>query len=158
MAVRILAVAKEIARELDLVRRVVREEPRRARLAQARLENDRRHGQQANDSGCNSNREPARPRRTERRGGGCQRDDQTGEQRGCPDGLRVPGAVRAANEGRERTRRVDGPGPEVPGFCAERRNGHEHEHAERAEEQPEIAARQPVSRVPLCGAHATSLH
>ena len=75
VAVRVLAVAQQVAGELDLVRRVVREEPRRARLPQARLEHDRRHGEQARRRRRQGDGRPAGPRGSQRRDDGGQRDE-----------------------------------------------------------------------------------
>src|SRR5439155_13367579 len=59
--VRVMAVEDEVARDLDLVRRVVREVPGGGRVAQPDLEEDGRDEQHRADEPCEPDAHPARP-------------------------------------------------------------------------------------------------
>ena len=142
VAVRVLAVAEEIAGELDLVRRVVREEPRLRSTAVGRPGGrppERRAGRRRTPS---ARRRPSAARRGE------------AAPRAAASATRTPASKPAArsasgshSRSAPRTSGANGPvgstvpGPEVPRIGAEHGNDHEHEHAERAQQQHEVAAR-----------------
>jgi len=134
VTVRVVAVADEVARDLDLVRRVVREVPGLGRVAEADLEQRRRNEEHRADDGRDPDRGPAGPR-TQVPGDSCgERHEEAGEDRGGADDPEVPLAVCGAHQWAQNPVRVHGSRRERPGVCAELRNRDRDDDAERGEQ------------------------
>ena len=104
VAVGALAVRDQVTGGLDLVRRIVREEPRRGRVAQQRWGED----QQAEDGRGDEDKRKA-PACAGREGDDRVGDDEeAAEQRGGPQEARVPLVVCCADEWCGRALRLDG--------------------------------------------------
>ena len=106
VAVGVRPVEHEVAREIDLVRRVVVVEPRCRRVAQPRLQRDGGHEQRHGDDDRRDDRD--RPAGAPEPGHGDeqQRDQQPGAERGSAQHPDVPAAVRGAHERPEQPVRV----------------------------------------------------
>ena len=145
VAVRVVAVEHEVARDLDLVRRVVREVPRRGRVAEPDLEQHRRHEEHRADDRGQPDRRPARPRAEApaRRCG--ERDEEPGEDRRRAEDPQVPLAVGDADERAEDSTRVDRGRIERPGSGAEVGHRDPDEHAERRQQRPGLTTSVHVS-------------
>ena len=136
MPVRVVAVEDEVACELDLVRRVVREVPGRGRVAQADLEQDGGNEEHRADERREPDAGPSRPGAEPPGGCGGEGDDEPGEHRHGANDAEIPFLLGGADERRENALRVDQRRVERPRVRAQARHRHDHEHAKDAEQHP----------------------
>ena len=140
-AVRAGPVTDPVTGELDLVRRVVDEEPRVCGLAQPHLERDCRCDQRrCHREGCGDEHPCAPPAQNE-----CDKreshDAAAGEHRHRAEEPDIPALVRHPDEEREQAVRSHRAWPEAPRVGAERADGEQHDGCERAEHDPRALAR-----------------
>ena len=132
-------VADELAGELQLVGRVVREEPRRGRLPQADLQRDRRQQQGRADDECRDELGlPGQP--PEHRPHGERDDEHARQHRERPQRAEIPFAVGRTHDRPEQPVRMHRAGPERP------RVGPEHADVQRDDDR-ERAEHEPVARI-----------
>jgi hypothetical protein len=137
----VVEVEHQLAAQLHLVGRVVREEPRGGRVAQAELEQRGRRGEQHSDREHQRDARPARhhggaPRQQEDSGGAAQ---ERGHERGRPRDPEVPLLAGGADERGERPLRIDAGRPEAPRVRPELRKRDRHQREQHSEERPCVA-------------------
>ncbi len=156
MAVRVVAVQDQVAGDLDLVGRVVREVPGLARVPQPDLEQGGRDEQHRADDRRERDRRPAGPR-TEVPGHRCgERDEEAGENCRRADDPEVPLAVGNAHERAEDAVRMDRGGRERPGVGAELRDRDRDDDAERRQQDERVEARHAPSMASLSARQSTN--
>ena len=136
VSVRVVAVEDEVARDLDLVRRVVREVPGLGCVAEADLQHRCRNEQHPAHHDREDDREPPWPG-ADAPGRCCDEgDEQAGQNGGRAEDAEVPLAVGDPDERAEETTRMHGGRHEGPRVGAELRDRDRDEHAQRRQEQP----------------------
>src|SRR5262245_1368961 len=133
-------VADEVARDLDLVRRVVREVPGVRRLAEPDLEQRGGHEQHSADNDRERDREPAGPGPDPPGRSGDEGDDEARQDRRRAEDAEVPLAVGGADERSEEPAWVHRGRHEGPRVRAELRDRDRDEHAQRRQQQPRAVA------------------
>ena len=141
MAVRALSIPYALAGELDLVGRVVHEEPWLRRVAQPELQ---RHSRE-HECGCHGDarhrERPSTPGTDDHSRDGKPGDTAAGQHCDRPQQPEVPALVSEPDEERKRPGRVNDPGPKVPWVRTERVDVQQHDGGERREHDPRALAR-----------------
>ena len=137
VSVGVVEVEQQVAAQLYLVGRVVGEEPRRGRVAQADHEQRGRRGQQQPDGKHQSDRESPRPgpRAGDEADGGGSAEEARQEGAGSRD-AKVVFLARRPDKWSERALGIDGPGPEGPGVGAQLGQVDRNEQEQDAHERP----------------------
>ena len=140
-AVRVLAVQQALAGELDLVARVVGEEPRLGRVAQRRLQGHRRQHEADDRAHARGDDDPRAPAPHQQAGPDQDREAHRHQHGGGARDADLPLAVRRPHERRERPGGRHGPGLELAGRVG--RDGRDDEDGEaehRAQHRERLTA------------------